>query len=343
MTEPQRLGPPPVEPMNDLAWSRIERGLWARLDEAAPITAEPERPRRWWLVAAPALAAAAVIAIVIGTRGDAVSIDEMPARVVSDASPSAISFGDAHVTLDPHTAVVMNHDPNTPSALVEYGSAWFAVAPRHDRAPFVVHAGDVTVRVVGTRFLVARSAEVVTVEVDRGTIEIQFHETRLELNAGQRWSSQPTQTAAIAPEPAAPPAAIEPPPSTTTLDNKQPAKPVAKPRITKPAPTKPDVAKADLAPPPPPVVVVDPDRATFDGLAHLELRDPAGAIAGYLQLSNRSPKWAAQALYAAGRLAAERRDPRARDLLASYLRRFPRGRNADDVREVLAHLKGATP
>ena len=69
MTDEHRLGPPPVEPMSDVAWSRVERGLWARIDADSPTvvtTAVP--PRRWWLALAPLAAAAAVLAIVLVMR-----------------------------------------------------------------------------------------------------------------------------------------------------------------------------------------------------------------------------------------------------------------------------------
>ncbi|HET7506444.1 MAG TPA: hypothetical protein VFK02_35735, partial [Kofleriaceae bacterium] len=89
MTDDERLGPPPIEPLSDAAWSRVERGLWSRMDAAAKLGVGsaplPPAHRRWWLVAAPLAAAAAVAAIVIGTRStirDITAADE-PARVVS--------------------------------------------------------------------------------------------------------------------------------------------------------------------------------------------------------------------------------------------------------------------
>ena len=63
-------------------------------------------------------------------------------------------------------------------------------------------------------------------------------------------------------------------------------------------------------------------------------------MAGYLALSKGSSRWAQVALYAAGRLAADRDEPRATTFLEIYLRRFPHGKNADDARQLLARLKG---
>jgi len=50
-----------------------------------------------------------------------------PSRVVSGASPSAISFGDVHIELDPDTALVMTHEAGQPIASLDAarcGSPW---------------------------------------------------------------------------------------------------------------------------------------------------------------------------------------------------------------------------
>jgi hypothetical protein len=87
----------------------------------------------------------------------------------------------------------------------------------------------------------------------------------------------------------------------------------------------------------------DADAAKYDRLVALEQKDPTAALSGYLELSRGKSKWAAVALYAAGRLAADRHDRRATTFLDIYLRRFPNGANADDARNLLARLKGDAP
>jgi hypothetical protein len=82
----------------------------------------------------------------------------------------------------------------------------------------------------------------------------------------------------------------------------------------------------------------DADRAKFEWLAALEAREPAAALAGYLELSRVSSRWAEVGLFAAGRLAADRNDPRAAGLLEIYVRRFPNGANVDDARKLLGRL-----
>jgi hypothetical protein len=194
MTDDERLGPPPIEPLSEVAWSRIERGLWAQMD-ATETTGNTDRitspSPRWWILATPLVAAAAIAAVVVGTRPSPreVAITDEPARVVSGAAPSAASFGDSHVELDANTAVVMSHESGHPTVLLERGAAWFTVAARKQRPEFVVRAGDATVRVVGTRFRVARSDERIAVSVERGVVDVQFQGSVVELNASQRWSS----------------------------------------------------------------------------------------------------------------------------------------------------------
>jgi len=83
----------------------------------------------------------------------------------------------------------------------------------------------------------------------------------------------------------------------------------------------------------------DPDRVEYDRLAALEARSPDAALKGYMLLGRGNSRWAAPALYAAARLAVDRRDPRAETFLGIYLQRFPDGANAADARKLLGRLK----
>jgi len=382
MTDDPHLGPPPVEPMSDVAWARVERGLWSRIDSGAT-DALPAVPRRRWLwVAMPALAVAAVFALLIGTGAlgsqdddpviTSAGLDE-PSRVVAGAAPSAVSFGDAHIELAAQSAIVMTREGGSPSVLLERGLATFAVAPRADRPAFVVRAGDTVVRVVGTRFSVSRSDEQITVTVEHGLVDVQFRGATQRVGGGHSWSSDaPSQVALYtpAPAPAAPTpdtsAAIPPPgPSDTRAPN--PSSSGSSDTRTAgthttdtrtPDPHTTDTHTADtrtldthtadprtgtpdnrVVPPP----TTDAEAVKYDRLTALEGRDPAAALAGYLELSRGNTKWSGVALYAAARLAADRNDRRAATLLTIYLRRFPNGANADDARNLLARLKGDVP
>ena len=313
-----KLGPPPVEPVSDVAWSRIERELWTRIDQDTR-TPSPSK-QRWWIWLAVPVAAAAVIALVVTTRGHELRVaDDAPARVVAGDAPSAVSFGDAHIALDARTAVVMASDRHT--LLLENGAAWFTVGPRGDRPAFEVRAGDATVRVIGTRFRVARDGEHVDVGVDHGIVAVDFRGNHVDLIAGQSWSS--SEPGVVAAQPPTPPAPAPTPPDVL---------------IPTPAPANANAHVTPAQKPSPPEC--DADCLRYQALAKVEASQPALALKGYLELSQGSGKWASVALYAAGRLSADRHDPRAHTLLTIYLHRFPAGANAKDVALLLTELKG---
>jgi len=304
------LGRPPIDPFSDAQWTRVERGLWERFDGEPVVTRTPAR-RRWLWLAVPASVAmaAAILLLVVGGHDPQPRID--PARIVAGSAPSSITLGDVFIELDANSAVQADGD----HTIVERGAAWFTVAPRGARERFVVDAGDATIRVLGTRFRVARDGEHVSAAVDHGLVEVTFRGGVVRLLAGQHWSSdQPTVVATNeAPPPPPPPAVVTPP------------APVA--------PTR----------PPPSHPKLDPDRAEFERLAAVEPRDPDAAIVGYLALSGSSSTWAEPALYAAGRIAFDHHDRRAATLLTVYLKRFPHGQNAVVARQILDRLQGATP
>jgi hypothetical protein len=63
-------------------------------------------------------------------------------------------------------------------------------------------------------------------------------------------------------------------------------------------------------------------------------------MALYEQLAERSGPWAANALFAQGRLASDLGHVvEARHLLEVYVMRYPLGRNADDARTLLDRLR----
>ncbi len=315
MTAPDDRERPPIEPLSDVAWSRIERAVWSELDaEPAPV-ATPVR-RSWraaWIGGA--LAAAALIAVVVvrGAGDRAAGPGDGPSRIVTAEGATDLTFGDAQIRVAPRSAVVLAGTAEAGATIViERGAVTFAVAPRVDRPPFVVHAGEVTVRVIGTRFGVERHDERARVWVDEGVVLVGAPGEHVTLHAGEQW---PTATAAITPVPA-------PLPSPGAAGAPRADEPEA------PAAPRPDHPRP----------VTDPARL-FAAASALEASDPVAALAAYRALARGTGAWAANALYAAGRLAAERGDTaRARADLTAYLRRFPRGANASDAQQLLAHL-----
>lgn len=206
MKSHERLGPPPVEGLSDVAWARVEKNVFQRLGEGTITHAAaarelrgklPSTEKRGWLwLAIPAAAAAAAAVVFFSLHAPppsgqvaATGGDDEPSRVVAGEAQTSVSFGDAHITLDAHSALVMDRAAARPTALLEHGAATFAIAPRGDRPPFVVLAGDLQVRVIGTRFRVVREGEHSEVSVDHGTVEVTFRGSDVRVGAHQHWTS----------------------------------------------------------------------------------------------------------------------------------------------------------
>lgn len=364
LVQRERLGPPPVEPLSDAAWSRVERSVWSHLDAVGASRGEPTpvTSRRWWLAVPPLVAAAAAAVIVVGVRTSTIEVADEPSRVVSGSGPSSVSFGDSHIELEANSAVAMSHEAGHPVTLLERGAAWFTVAPRLSRPEFIVRAGDAAVRVVGTRFRVARSEERIEVDVEHGVVDVQFRGRMAAIGAKQRWSSESpgriatttgataagaaTHVASVAPTGTAEPMPVAVP--APVSGTRQPA--ASLPTAVSPSPAAKPSAKAALRTEPNSepapvggVAIIDRDRAEYDRLAALEPRDPEAALTGYLALTRGTSRWADPALFAAARLAADRHDRRAETLLGIYLQRFPSGANATDAKKLLVRLKEDHP
>jgi ferric-dicitrate binding protein FerR (iron transport regulator) len=197
MSNPDRLGPPPVDPLSDVAWARVERKVFARVEGTvtnAVSAREVTRGRSagtWIWLAVPAAAAAAFGLAFFSMNGPGGSAsDGEPSRVVASDSPTTMSFGDAHVTLQAKTALLMEPNVAKPTALLEHGSAEFAVVPRGERAPFTVLAGDTVARTMGATFTVTRTGERADIEVSTGSVEIRFRGRDIRLIANHSWSSE---------------------------------------------------------------------------------------------------------------------------------------------------------
>ncbi|MBN1608656.1 MAG: FecR domain-containing protein [Polyangiaceae bacterium] len=85
-----------------------------------------------------------------------------------------LADGSTATALDPATEIAVAEDKNDHAALVlTRGRGRFDVKPRPTRA-FVVHVGNVTITVMGTRFTVERVADRVGVAVERGTVRVDW-------------------------------------------------------------------------------------------------------------------------------------------------------------------------
>jgi transmembrane sensor len=167
-----------ADPANGRAYDAA-LGVMLELDAAAPAilqdiqAATARRPnigKRAWLVAG-GLAAAATVALAVlpfsalapATQSFTTAKGEHRAVKLADGSTLEINAGSQlSVTLGRHDRHVV----------MSQGEAVFDVAADKAR-PFLIDAGDRTVRVVGTRFDVRRRGDELSVTVERGVVEVR--------------------------------------------------------------------------------------------------------------------------------------------------------------------------
>ncbi|MEM9071006.1 MAG: FecR domain-containing protein [Myxococcota bacterium] len=231
------------------------------------------------------------------------------------------------------------------------GEVRFEVMPNPQRA-FVVWAGELEVRVVGTRFWVHRDGDSVEVRVERGSVDVRDGTQVERLRAGDaRWFSR--EVAQVVPRvdpgnelPEAPEGALDEPPVETQEESRPPS--VERPRpgvgelfqAARTARAERNHAEAvrlyrELARRFP--------RDTRAGLAALEagrlqmdeLEDFRGAVASFRLAIRRAPRSPlredamARIVRAYARLGSEQQCQRAKE---AYLDRYPEGRHATDIR-----------
>ncbi|HMN55541.1 MAG TPA: FecR domain-containing protein [Sphingopyxis sp.] len=155
------------------AWMMLDRasvlGAGHGEDEAIDRGAWLSRRRMMWGGAAAASAVVAGLAFGWGpglfpapTEHIQTAIGEIRRVPLPDGSMAAVNTG---------TKLAVQIGPEIRSIALDEGEAWFQVA--HDRKrPFVVEAGDVRVRAVGTAFSVRRTDGGADVQVTEGTGEV---------------------------------------------------------------------------------------------------------------------------------------------------------------------------
>ncbi len=311
---------PEIEPLSADRWERIEEELFDKLDapaQKAPRASVRPRVRAAWPLVLAGAAAAAAAALVWHATVPAPATDLGPSRFATHGDTSHVDLNGASLDVSPESVVVVSGDDERGMLLVlDRGSVTCDVAPRHGRAPFVVQAGEVRVRVVGTHFTVRREGDSASVEVERGTVEVSAHGEIALVTQGESWpSAHAVAPRAPAPDPSGP---AEPAPAAASADGPT-ASASARPS---PARAKPQTS-----------------QELYESAMEMEVRRPDQAMAIYRDLARGEGPWAANGLYAAGRLEADRgHRAEARALLNDYLLRFPRGTNAEDARQLLKRL-----
>ena len=353
--------PVEVDPWSDGRWSRIERELFEKLAGPDATARELARgrvvQRRAVAIGGLLAAAAAVAAVFIRPSGVLRTSDRM--RIVTTDSASEVTVGESSLLVAPRSLVMVSgDDEHGVDVLLDRGTVTCEVAPRKGRPPFIVDAGGVRVRVIGTRFTVARDGVATSVIVDHGVVEVSTSGKVAVLHDGDHW---PAQAAPSAPAPApsfvAPSstAVLEAPPPSAGRGADAPTPrlragvvPSARPSATSEAATS---APVDGSP----LVEVFPEssstkatpnapssspQADYEVAARLEKTRPDAAARIYRQLVAAGTAWTPSAMFALGRLEAERGNrAEATRALREYLVRYPRGLNADDARTLLQRMQ----
>lgn len=338
---------PHIERLPEESWNRIKRNVFAQLDaeEAQRPIFDPRIKRRllpiWAFALSGAAAAVAVTLLVRHPAPPVVAQAPAPSRIVTDTSGTHVSYGELGLEVAAQSALVVSGDDDHGRLVVlDRGAVTCEVAPRHGRPPFVVQAGDVRVTVVGTRFAVYRHDETATVTVDHGTVEIASPTERISITDGETWPKPIVEQPAEQPtEPK--PSRHHKPTAQTQTQTWTPTQTQTWTGTRTDAPTPTENAPAQPAQPAPTPAAAHNDREQrYEFAAQLEARVPEQAIAIYKALSAGDDAWAQNALYAHGRLEADRHHrAEAIRLLREYLDRFPQGVNVRDARQLLERLR----
>ncbi|HEY1955081.1 MAG TPA: FecR domain-containing protein [Polyangiaceae bacterium] len=289
----------PVEPLSEARWARVEKKVLDAIDgDVAPA---PTSRKKWIALAIVPVAVAAAFALWPKTVREPEG-----ARIVTTDATSRVEIDQSVLDVGPSSAATVTHEPTGVVVKLDRGRVECEVAPRKPGESFIVLAGGVRVRVVGTHFVVARGEET-SVDVQRGTVEVTSSGVVATLHAGDHWSTPPVASAAT----------IEaPPPAVSTAER---ASAESRPRAT----SAPEIS---------------PQRE-FELAASLEKSDPDRAAATYEKLVKRGGSWGENALYAEGRLEIDRgRVARGRQLLQTYVAQHPQGANAQDARALLERV-----
>jgi TolA-binding protein len=300
-------------------WSpaRQQRVSWA-------VMTSLERARRRRPLAALALAGAAAAAVGVVVWRRTQPEPAAPAAVAvtpgaAGALASSLADGSRIVLDGPATVLRKTVEANDDVLFeLEAGGAHFEVARRPSRT-FRVHAGPVTVQVIGTGFRVQRGASRCLVAVDHGRVLVSWWGGSRELGAGEQGTFPPEAPAAAAetaPVTAPAGAAAAPAPAPATPVHVAAAR--AAPRQAAAA-AGPDAlfARADRARA---AGNADEAIAALRELVERHPRDPHAAAAAFtigrlLLESSRRPREAAAA-FAEARALAGGAGPLAEDALA---------------------------
>lgn len=202
MGRPQSLAEHVTPPVSDQRMDHMWSGISERMSEREARTWRVSvRPGGQWFLpmSAVAFAFAALLVVWVVTPGSEARPSLLEGAALETGSDRmAVDLNDGSVlTLAPSSRVALEETGQREvRLLLERGAVTCEVEPDEDR-DFVVRAGGVNVRVVGTIFRVSRkrdvSGEHVGVNVERGTVEVTGQDGSVRrLSAGESWSKRPS-------------------------------------------------------------------------------------------------------------------------------------------------------
>jgi transmembrane sensor len=147
--------------------------------------AAPGRTRRW-AVGAVASAAAAALVAAFCLRAPGLRPRQRFATGKREIRTMLLSDG-SRTVMNAASQASFAFDPRQRLVLLDHGEGWFDVAKDKAR-PFIVRAGEIEARAVGTAFAVARTPSSVDVTVTEGVVEIAAPRGTVRVAAGGRAS-----------------------------------------------------------------------------------------------------------------------------------------------------------
>lgn len=161
-------------PWNEVRGARVQRRMLDRLSK-------PERQARSgrWALTAMAVAACVVLCLV--------AVGKLAPRAQQHETSVSLADGSTMTLRVGAEALATTVTPNVVEVRQTAGEVVYAVAKKQERT-FLVMAGAVRVRVVGTLFTVAYHAGLVRVKVSRGEVEVTHGSRLLMLSTGEELS-----------------------------------------------------------------------------------------------------------------------------------------------------------
>ena len=327
-------------PAFDADAQRAEHNRTAVLANAATTTPQPAR-RPWWPLLAAPLAAAAAIAIWLGTRPATTATTPHEKATIAGAFAGITDWPDRVVRVDAGTVTI----------------ALDALAPGER---FRVLAPDAELETTAARFeLAVADAHLQRVAVATGRVGLRVvGAPPVFLAAGQVWTRTITaqREPLIEPAPAPAPTTTAEQPSTTAPRAEQPSTTAPRAETTPPSPSETPPLPSDrprgtpkaATPPPPAPPPAPPGEADFRaGMTALRGGDAAAAAtsfaaacaASHSALADDACFWSGAAARRAGQTAAARR------ALEQFIARFPSSARAGEAAALLGWivLEGGDP